>query len=199
MSEYKQCPNGHYYDSAEYDRCPYCPREYASTTEVDAMANRELAAQMMAIPICKHCGRPLRKGIPHPAHGEVVSSLNDIRDHIVPWNYKWDGKCEHCGHDYNVSMQSPTGSTGPDNHCKFTTVKCSALEVLHHITACSGECEATGFSGVEIETWFDNAKHDSVFLSVNEIKYLFKVLNDSPLLSQYNYQCNDYDKVKYYT
>ena len=194
MSNFKQCPIGHYYDSEEYDCCPYCPREYASTSEVDPMANHTLVKQMMTIPICKHCGRPLRKGIPHPPLGEIITSLHDKRDHIVPWNYEWNGRCEHCGYDYNVYMQTATGSTGMDNHCKYTTIKCSGQLVPHHVTAYPGAREATGLSGVEIETWFDNGRRRSVFLSAKEIIYLFKVLQDSPILKQYDYSWCDFDK-----
>lgn len=188
MSGYKQCPNGHYYEG---DHCPYCPREYASMDELDFFANTRLADQIMTIPLCRHCGSPLRRGIPHPPHGIVVSSINDIRDHIVPWNYLWDGRCEHCGYDYNVRMRVATGSTSIDNHCKYTTIKCAEHEVPHHITANLGERMATVFSGVEIESWIDNGQHDKVFLSAKELQYIFKALQGSLILEQHDYMMSD--------
>ena len=101
----KRCPQGHYYEG---DTCPYCPTQFYSVRNVnpfDGHGNlKQHIAELMTIPTCPHCGRPLRKGIPHPDYGIVVSSLYDIRDRIVPWNYKWDGRCENCGHDYNIEM-----------------------------------------------------------------------------------------------
>lgn len=197
MSEYKKCPNGHFYQG---DYCPHCPREYSSIDEIDWMANKELAERMMKIPVCKHCGQPLRKGIPHPPHGVVVSSLNDIRDHIVPWNYSWDGKCEHCGFDYNIYMQTPTGSTGLDNRVRYTTVKCASCGVMHSITANLGEVVCTDFSGVEIETKTDGGSYQGkIFLSVKELKYIFKYLQNSPLMEQFDYMSADYEAVVYRT
>lgn len=187
MSEYKQCPNGHYYDSAEYDRCPYCPREYVSIEDVHPMSDRELAIRMMTIPICKHCGHPLRKGIPRPPYGIAVSSLTDIRDNIVPWNYQWDGKCEHCGHDYNITMMLNMDSYGHDNKTKQTTIKVSSKEYCHDFECCQGEGIDTVLSGVEIHTKTD-IQDETVFISSNELKYLLQALRDSPLCQQFDYE-----------
>ncbi len=198
MPNYKVCPNGHHYQG---DNCPFCPSQFVSVSDTHIMADKSLASKMMSIPICKHCGRPLRKGIPRPSNGIRVSSLNDIRDSIVPWNYQWNGKCENCGYDYNISMSSPTGSLSIDNHFKITTVKCDSYEVAHHITANLDEdMSYTGFAGVEIETRFGNGGyHSKVFLSINELKYLFDALQGSPIMEQFNYYSCDEGLVKYRT
>lgn len=183
MSEYKICPNGHYYTG---EHCPYCPKTYVSISEVEA--DHELAKRMMTIPLCKHCGRPLRIGIPHPQYGVVVSSLQDIRDHIVPWNYQWDGKCENCGHDYNINMGLNMGSHGKDNRSKQTTIRVTSRGYCHDFESSIDDFSpATQLSGVEIHTKTDS-QDEYVFLSANELKYIINALRDSPVIRQFDYQ-----------
>ena len=181
---YKQCPRGHYYKG---DTCPYCPTQYYSVNEVNSFDDvgnlQQHISELMTISICAHCGRPLRKGIPRPEHGLVVSSLYDIRDRIIPWNYQWDVKCENCGHDFNIVMHIDMGSTGLDNRVRETKVKVSSVGFPHRtITADLGEMRSTELSGVEIETKCDRGPSEKLFLSANELKHLMKVLQNSPIL-----------------
>lgn len=188
-SGYKKCPNGHFYQG---DTCPYCPTQYYSVNEVNPFDGvgdlQQHIEELMTIPVCPHCGRSLRKGIPRPEHCIVVSSLFDIRDRVVPWNYKWDGKCEHCGHDFNIAMHINMGSTGPDNRERQTYVRVSAAGFNHHLLSLNpGEFGTnTVLSGVEI-----NNKDGRVFLSTNELKYLIKMLQNSPILKQFDYYEED--------
>lgn len=181
----KQCPQGHYYDG---DTCPYCPKKYASISNIDGFADKDLASRMMSIPVCPKCGKPLRNGIPYPEHGIAVSSLKDIRDHIVPWNYGWDGKCENCGHDFCISWSINMGSTGPDNHVRKTVVRVGAKSFLHHMTCDFDDWASTVLSGVEIETKCGFGQSEKFFLSINELRYLMEVLKDSPIMKQFDYQ-----------
>ena len=179
------CPNGHYYEG---DTCPYCPKEYASISDVGLLADKDMATKMMSIPVCPKCGKPLRKGIPRPEHGVAVSSLKDIRDHIIPWNYYWNGRCDNCGHDFSFSWNIDMGSTGPDNKIRNTVVRIGVETFLHHITCEFDDWASTVLSGVEIETKCGFGQSEKIFLSVNELKYLMEILKDSPIMQQFDYQ-----------
>ena len=198
-NNYKQCPRGHYYKG---DTCPYCPTQYYTVNEVNSFDGvgdlQQHISELMTIPICAHCGRPLRRGIPRPEHGLVVSSLYDIRDRIIPWNYQWDGRCENCGHDYNVVMNINMGSNGPDHKMRQTIVKVASRGFCHDVESCLGEISSTELSGVEIETRCGD-QVQTLFLSANELKHLMRVLQNSPVLRQFDYYVEDYDKSKYRT
>lgn len=192
MSDYKQCPNGHYYKG---DRCPYCPTQpFPDESHYKSVAppsDYSHYAEMTAVPLCRFCGRPLRINIPSRVMG--VSSVHDSADGIVPWNYQWDGKCECCGHDYNFEMRLRTCSSF-DNTSKETIVKVKTEEVMHHITGSPDENPGfTCLAGVEIRTGYGGRggqleHHQGVFLSINELKYLIDKLKDSPILKQFDYQ-----------
>lgn len=130
------------------------------------------------IPICPHCGQPLRKAVQKP-HWPIVGSINNAYDGKVPWNYLWDGKCESCGYNHNISIgQSiPCISPEPENKDKLTTVKVCSRKVMTFLDS------ATVLSGVEIETHLDGEKK-SLFLSTNELKFLMDLLKDSPIIQQ---------------
>lgn len=210
MNSQKQCPRGHIYEG---DTCPYCKTELYPTmgtkktrtyypnqeeiktktyyptdnncgTKPTAYPDTETAN----IPLCPHCGRPVRRFVPNPPAGTRVSSMKDINDGKVPWNYGWDGRCENCGHDFSIIMNIDMGSTGTDNRERQTCVRASAAGFNHHeLTMSPGEMGInTVLSGVEIET--KCGKHfEKIFLSANELKYLMKVLQDSPILKQLDY------------
>lgn len=157
----------------------------------------------MDTPICPHCGKPLRKRKLRPKRGITVSSINNIKDKIVPWNYGWDGKCENCGHDFNIVMNINMGETGAEVMTRQTTVKVGCSGYAHQnqdfiIEAYADDIIAnTVLSGVVIETkdisWGglksqSNGKPNmKVFLSANELKYLINALKDSPILKQLDY------------
>lgn len=188
MKDIKQCPNGHFYQG---DVCQYCPTRYYSVNEVNPFDGvgylQQHIEELITIPVCPHCGKPLRKGIPRPEHGVTVSSMFDIRDHIVPWNYKWVGICEHCGNDFSFAMRINMGSTGSDNNFRETSIRVGARGFLHHITCDYGDWCSTILSGVEIETKCGSGKSEKFFLSANELKYIMEVLKDSPILKQFDY------------
>lgn len=191
MSKFKKCTNGHFYEG---DYCPYCPTQYYSPDDVKSYVGagnlKQRALEQTIIPTCPHCRQPLRKGIPHLDRGISVSSMYNYSDHIVPWNYKWDGKCENCGHDFNLTWRINMGSTGPDHCIRETKIKAGASGFLHHITCNFGDFRSTVLSGVEIETRC-GYERERFFLSANELKYLIDVLQDSPLLKQFDYYEED--------
>ena len=186
MSEYKQCPNGHYYTG---DYCPYCPihsdiRKIKELHASEMHPNRETEVAP-PLPLCQHCGRPVRKYVPRDSG---ISSIKCMGDGVVPWNYKWEGICENCGHDFGVIMNIDMGSTGPDNCFRKTTIKASSRGFLHHITCDYGEWRSTILSGVEIETHCGLGNNsEKIFLSANELKYIIEMLQDSPILKQLDY------------
>ena len=197
MSALKQCPRGHYYQG---DVCPYCPTQYYPNSghtrptrtagpnqHTPTFYPTETPTSTAAgadIPLCPHCGRPIRKFVPKDAG---ISSIKCLGDGIVPWNYKWDGRCESCGHDFNVVMNINMGSYGPDCKTRQTIVKVSSRGFCHNAEALCGEGWAsTELSGVEIETKC-GGNVEKIFLSANELKYLIKVLRDSPILKQLDY------------
>ena len=175
--EWKKCPNGHYYTE---DKCPYCPVDYSSVTEINIIEREGVASRMSTIiPICKHCGRPLRKGIPRPPQGTIISSIQDIHDRIVPWNYKWDDKCEHCGYDYNIMLK--TQGAGCRDRVTSIWVK---EELYDNYDVCDASCNhKTGLSGVRIST-----DKGGLFLSVKELRQLINVLSNSPILEQFDFR-----------
>jgi len=194
MSSQKQCPRGHIYEG---DTCPYCRTEFypntmgATETLYTSRASSSGAYTDMVsagIPLCPHCGRPVRKFVPVPPKDAQISSIKCLGDGIVPWNYGWDGRCENCGHDFSIIMNIDMGSTGPDNCFRKTTIKASSRGFLHHITCNFGEWRSTVLSGVEIETHCERGYGtEKIFISANELKYLMNVLQGSPILKQLDY------------
>ena len=202
MSTLKQCPRGHFYEG---DTCPYCPTQYypnSGHTRPTRTANpnphkptfypTDTPTSTTAgtdIPLCPHCGRPVRKYVPMPSKEVRISSINNMGDGIVPWNYEWDGKCENCGRDFNIVMRINMGSTGPDNKARETRIKVNSKGFLHHISCNSYEdLRSTVLSGVEIETRCGlGNEREKFFISTNELKYLMKELQNSPILKQLDY------------
>lgn len=177
----KHCPNGHYYEGEE---CPYCPKGDNGKTKVYPIHPTSVDID---IPLCPHCGRPIRKreNLYQPA-GVVIGSISDIRDAKMPWNNNWNGRCDSCGYDFNISMTQNISHLDLGN--KHTSVKVSQRDYMYHITANWGELSGLCLSGVEIETYVGGCAGDKqkqkVFLSTSELKYLMKVLANSPILQQ---------------
>ncbi|MBP5241243.1 MAG: hypothetical protein J6Z26_04980 [Bacteroidales bacterium] len=188
-----RCPKGHYYTG---DHCPYCPTQYypvSGDTKASPTYNPNtiptdttVIATHSDIPLCPHCGKPVRKHVPMPPKDARISSIQNMGDGIVPWNFGWDGRCENCGHDYNVVMRIDMGSRGPDNRDRQTVVKVGARGYCHNVEAFLGEGSSTVLSGVEIETRCGH-QVETLFLSANELKYLMKALQNSPILKQLDY------------
>lgn len=172
----KVCENGHCYQG---DSCPYCPKVYDKETRLYP------GAGSVNIPLCPHCGKPLRKRENIYPVGEKVGSVGNPYDGKIPWNYRWNGRCENCGHDFDISIRQNLGGFGlGDRHTsvKVRTQRCN------HITAGFNGDSGLILSGVEIETYVEEHSGDRriqrVFLSTNELKYLMKVLANSPILQQ---------------
>ncbi|MDR1348840.1 MAG: hypothetical protein LBJ63_10550 [Prevotellaceae bacterium] len=173
-NDFKRCKNGHYYQG---DACPYCPTQYGNSDARSIFYDAQETE--INIPVCSHCGYLLRKEIPKPKEGYVGSIQGDAYDGKVPWNYEWNGKCEHCGHDYNISMWSNI-PTFEGNRNKMTTVKVSARGVMRSLTQPQIIC----VSGVEIESRMSGSGVEKLFLSTNELKYLMEIFKNSPILKQ---------------
>ena len=175
----KVCPNGHYYQGEE---CPYCPPVYDKKTKL-----YPTFAMTENVPSCPHCGRPIRKieNLCQPAN-LMIGSVGNCDDGRIPWNYNWNGRCDNCGHDFNINMTQNIGYRDLGN--KHTSVKVSYENHIYSITAGEGEVYGLHLSGVEIETYVGGrtgGNHkQKVFLSTNELKYLLKVLANSPILKQ---------------
>lgn len=187
----KVCENGHCYQG---DSCPYCPKVYDKETRLYP------GAGSVNIPLCPHCGKPLRKreNLCQPAD-VVIGSISDIRDAKMPWNNNWNGRCDSCGHDFNISMTQNISHIDLGN--KNTSVKVSQRNYIYNITANQGELSGLCLSGVEIETYVGGYAGDKqkqkVFLSTSELKYLMKVLANSPILQQED--CEWMDRQRWIT
>lgn len=183
MSKYKQCPKGHFYQG---DVCPYCETELfpmgSNRTRTNVKQPPCMETETAYIPLCPHCGRPVRKGMPHSDFPIIGSIEGNAYDGRIPWNYNWDGKCENCGHDFSITMTQRMDSSHNDRQ---TIVRVSKRQVQ----AMSEDGYILndafiGLSGVEIE------QHNSIdgikktFISTNELKYLINTLKNSPLLEQ---------------
>lgn len=209
MNDIKQCPNGHFYEgdicpycvtdvtdhigrkesgppyecmncgvcSDEFNggKCPYCGnRLHSLGYALPSWFPSDLTA---IVPVCKQCGHRLRRNIPS-SHG-LVSYIHNFREKVTPWNYKWDGKCDYCGHDYNIHTKVKID----EEQNKKTSVCVDSCGVIE-----TGTCDQlTVFSGVTINTSVGGEKGGKVFLSANELKYLLATLKDSPFLEQYDY------------
>lgn len=156
---FKLCPNGHSYDE-RLAHCPFCKQIGFENT-----------------PLCPHCGRPIRTKIQTPDF-PIVGSLDDSYDGKVPWNYHWDGKCVHCGHDFGISIRQILPNIDKEKSDKLTSIRPSSRTIMDPMVD-----SVTMLSGVEIETKL-NGTIEKIFLSTNELKYILEKLKSSPILAQ---------------
>ena len=99
---------------------------------------------------------------------------------ITPWNYKWDGKCEYCGHDYATNMELLIDDKGQKKKTSVTVDSLGCKLPLH--------CDIyTVLSGVTIRTTVGEVVQGEVFLTANELKHLIETLKNSPIIEQYDY------------
>lgn len=149
------------------------------TTRVSPDRETEIAN----IPLCPHCGRPVRRELPHMFN--IGSIEGNAFDGKTPWNYGWKGLCENCGHDFSITMIQRINSPHDDRQ---TIVRVSQCEVQAKSEEGYVLCDAfIGLSGVVIEqrNRFDEAK--TMFISTNELKYLVDTLKNSPILKQLDF------------
>jgi hypothetical protein len=185
------CSKGHIYDSAKYsDKCPFCPNgnpkdapptlrqcknghrfygDYCPYCRNFVSAFQGNTGKGKILPVCSNCRQPLRKGCIVKPSSVIMSGS--------PWNEQWDGKCEHCGFDYNLHIQT---AYRVNNICVTT---------LRHPTSCD---TAEVISGIEIETvtkntFLNTSKTETLFLSTEELKYIIDALNNSPVLKQFDW------------
>lgn len=182
----KHCPNGHFYEGED---CPYCPPHDDKKTRL-----YPTFARTENVPSCPHCGRPIRK-IENIDIDRQIGSIGNCRDGRVPWNYGWNGRCENCGQDYNIHIVQKLG--GVDLGNKHTSVRVDSRYYLYSHTGNT----SIVLSGVEIETFVEqrgDTTKQKIFLSTNELKYLLKVLSNSPILKQEDCDVdyNPYDSYK---
>jgi hypothetical protein len=154
MNNYKRCSNGHFYIG---DACPYCETELfpvkAVRTRTDKLHTTvtppDRETEIANMPHCPYCGRPVKKGIPHPDWPIVGSIEGHAYDGKVPWNYKWDGRCENCGHDFSIMMIQRINTPYNDRQ---TILKSSDRRIQEK---CDGGFDSPdafiGLSGIEIE------------------------------------------------
>lgn len=173
MSQYKQCPNGHYY-SVEYNESPSTPPARTKRESLSELAT----PQEEMVPRCRYCGHLLRNSIP-AYNGYIYDVKEKVR--LTPWNYFWNGKCENCGHDYNIHIVVPI-EQGKNKETSVYADRCGI--------ATYAPDEYTVLSGVTIKTEVEG-KCNEVFLSAKELRYLVNALKNSPLLEQYDYFHDD--------
>lgn len=186
MSDFKKCPNGHFYQG---DTCPYCETELFPLETVGmrtdlhtSVVPPERETVILDIPFCPHCGKKVKNNIPHPDWPIVGSIDGNAYDGKVPWNYKWDGRCENCGHDFSITMIQRMDSSHNDRQtiARVSKRQVQAMSEDGYIL----NDAFIGLSGVEIEqrNSIDGVK--KTFISTNELKYLINALKNSPLLEQ---------------
>lgn len=158
--------------------CPYCGTRLQGQPEDTYPWWRFSGHQTTIIPICKHCGHRVRRGITSDSR---VSYIQDDHKKITPWNYRWNGKCEYCGHDYSFDMETLLDIQGQK---KRTTVSADSRVNLVN----RNDHIYTVLSGVTIRTFVGETMRGEIFLSANELKYLLDSLEDSPLLEQCDYK-----------
>ncbi len=154
-SKVKQCAKGHYYTGNS--SCPYC------------------GAVEAYIPICPHCGKSIRQSLPSVNWPIVGSIEGSAYDHMIPWNYGWDGICENCRHNFNIKMSQKLDENGIKRE---TTIKVSSRLIVTHLDA------LVGLSGVEIEQQTCTDGKIKMFLSTNELRFIINALKRSPIIEQ---------------
>jgi hypothetical protein len=134
------------------------------------------------IPTCSHCGQAIKRCIPHPDWPIVGSIEGGAYDHKVPWNYKWNGRCENCGHDFSFEIIQSINSPYNDRQ---TILRTSDRRIQKKGESGFDLLDAfIGLSGIEIEQRNSTDGVQKVFISTNELKCLLNALKDSPFLEQ---------------
>lgn len=205
MSTLKQCPRGHYYEG---DVCPYCETKhyplgsgkthtyypnhertrtktyYPDSQETVPTSFRE--TEVADIPLCPHCGRPVRKELPHQFN--IGSIEGNAYDGKTPWNYDWNGRCENCGRDFSITMTQRIDSPHNDRQTivRVSQRQVQAMSVEGYIL----HDAFIGLSGVEIEQRNNVDGVKTTFISTNELKNLIHALKNSPILEQLDWHAD---------
>lgn len=133
-------------------------------------------------PYCPYCGQRVRNSIPHPDWPIIGSIEGHAYDGKVPWNYKWDGRCENCGHDFSITIVQKINSPYNDRQ---TLLKVSDRHLQEKGDNGFLIPDAfIGLSGVEIEQRNSIDGVQKIFISTNELKYLLNALINSPFIEQ---------------
>ena len=185
-NSYKKCPNGHFYQG---DTCPYCETELFPLETVGMRTDLHTSVVppgretvIFNIPFCPHCKKKVKNSIPHPDWPIVGSIDGNAYDGKVPWNYKWDGRCENCGHDFSITMIQRINTPYND---RLTILRSSDRRIQEKRDGGFDSPDAfIGLSGIEIEQRNSTDSVQKVFISTNELKYLLDALKNSPFLEQ---------------
>ncbi len=103
------------------------------------------------------------------------------------WNSGWDGKCEWCGCDYNISFvqvlsqyQNQVVESG--RRIEISVASRGYRVIFDYVESLSGiEIEITSFGKLFKE------KTERIFISTNELKHIISMLEDSPILEQFDW------------
>lgn len=212
--EWKQCPNGHYYD---VDECPYC-KPLKKDEDYGPYQPPFRCDECRAFSVeynggkCPYCGKRMR------GQAEDIYPWWLLPEHsaeLIPI-------CKHCGHrirrnaptipGYIKCIKDQSKDTAPWNHgwdgkCEFCgydyTIRMGIQidddgQKTDKRTSVSADCMAFDFpgccdiytilSGVTIRSYVGGKVRGEVFLSADELKCLIDSLKDSPLLEQYDFK-----------
>jgi hypothetical protein len=135
-------------------------------------------------PKCSNCGKNVRKDNYKPKIDFLMCN--------PPWNSGWDGVCENCNYDYNFKFVQNVTSQSGDYYFKISREsnlvlsRRDFLDSLDSFTVLSG-IELTISDITKIPNAKDIIETNSIFISTNELKFIISILNDSPLLKQYDW------------
>jgi hypothetical protein len=137
-------------------------------------------------PVCYKCGKGVRRNN-YDTKNEFTNCLS-----YPPWNSGWEGKCEHCGHNYNIHYIQ---NVSFNSFCRIKRETSVSISQMQHMDSLD---TFVILSGVELEITetqeFNSdtptAINKKIFISTNELKYLIAALKNSPILSQYDWDAD---------
>jgi hypothetical protein len=134
-------------------------------------------------PVCYKCGKEVRNNN-FDTKNEFTKCMSS-----PPWNSGWEGKCEHCGYDYNIHYSQIVSASDFSLIKRETSVAISQMkhmDSLDTFVILSGvEMEITETHQFNSDT--PTAINRKIFISTNELKYLIAALKNSPILAQYDW------------
>lgn len=133
-------------------------------------------------PLCTNCSNPVRN-----EGYKTVCTFPPIFS-CPPWNSGWDGKCEHCGFDFNTSFVQVLRKHPDENKVESgRNTKISVASTRFPVFYDESEI----LSGVEIEITsfgrYFQENSEKIFISTNELKYILSTLINSPILQQFDW------------
>ena len=132
-------------------------------------------------PTCSKCGNPLRKEnrrVPIECSGTF--EYRHVPEFGYVWNDSWNGVCENCGFDCNLQFTQNLGNG----------TRVSSVRIADRRFPTYSSCDGEVLSGVELEITSQGryfSETQRIFISTNELKHLLKMLENSPILKQYDW------------